>query len=119
MENHSVQIDNREKMTITDIREIDSFDEEEIRASLRQGAMVIRGELAGGRTFPARYVNTCWSLVDTDDAIKVGGRYEPKDGKIAATETFVSKPGESAELRKETQAENMGWYAGITADMFA
>lgn len=33
MENHSVQIDNREKMTITDIREIDSFDEEEIRAS--------------------------------------------------------------------------------------
>lgn len=44
MENHSVQVDNREKMTITDIREIDSFDEEEIRASLRQGAMVIRGE---------------------------------------------------------------------------
>lgn len=44
MENHSVQIDNHEKMTITDIREIDSFDEEEIRASLRQGAMVIRGE---------------------------------------------------------------------------
>ena len=49
----------------------------------------------------------------------VGGRYEPKDGKIAATETFVSKPGESAELRKENQAENMGWYAGITADMFS
>ncbi len=44
MENHSVQIDNREKMTITDIKEIDSFDEEEIRALLRQGAMVIRGE---------------------------------------------------------------------------
>ena len=31
MEIISVQIDNREKMTITDIREIDSFDEEEIR----------------------------------------------------------------------------------------
>ena len=28
-------------------------------------------------------------------------------------------PGEDAELRKQTQAENMGWYAGITADMFA
>ena len=82
-------------------------------------AMVIRGELTNARTFPARYVNTCWSLVDTDDAIKVGGRYEPKDGKITATETFVSKPGESDELRKETQAENMGWYAGITADMFS
>jgi NADPH-dependent 2,4-dienoyl-CoA reductase/sulfur reductase-like enzyme len=82
-------------------------------------AMVIRGELTDARTFPARYVNTCWSLVDTDDAIKVGGRYEPKDGKITATETFVSKPGESDQIRKETQAENMGWYAGITADMFS
>ena len=82
-------------------------------------AMVIRGELTNARTFPARYVNTCWSLVDTDDAIKVGGRYEPKDGKIAATETFVSAPGESDALRKENQAENMGWYAGITADMFS
>ncbi|MDP3318672.1 MAG: NAD(P)/FAD-dependent oxidoreductase, partial [Bosea sp. (in: a-proteobacteria)] len=81
-------------------------------------AMTIRGELTGSRTFPARYVNTCWSLVDTDDTIKVGGRYEPQDGKITATETFVSQPGESDALRKENQAENMGWYAAITADMF-
>ena len=67
-------------------------------------AMMIRGELANGRTFPARYTNTCWSLIETDDTVKVGGRYEPKDGKIAAIETFVSKTGESAELRKQTQA---------------
>lgn len=44
MENHTVTIDNREKTTITDILEIDSFDEEEIRATLHKGAMVIRGE---------------------------------------------------------------------------
>ena len=54
-------------------------------------AMSIRGELTSAQTFPARYVNTCWSLVETDDTIKVGGRYEPKDGKITATETFVSQ----------------------------
>jgi NADPH-dependent 2,4-dienoyl-CoA reductase/sulfur reductase-like enzyme len=82
-------------------------------------AMMIRGELANMRTFPARYTNTCWSLIETDDAVKVGGRYEAKDGKIAAVETFISKTGESAELRRQTQQENMGWYAGITADMFA
>lgn len=81
-------------------------------------AMVIRSELTGSRAFPPRYLNTCWSLIDTDDAIKVGGRYEPKDGRIAATETFVSAPGESDELRRQTQAENIGWYAAITADMF-
>lgn len=44
MENHVVTIDNREKMTVTDISEIDSFDEEEIRASLKEGAMIIKGE---------------------------------------------------------------------------
>ncbi len=44
MEDHKVVIDNREKMTVTDIVEIDSFDEAEIRATLKQGAMVIRGE---------------------------------------------------------------------------
>ena len=82
-------------------------------------AMMIRGELVSARTFPARYTNTCWSLIDTDDCVKVGGAYEPKDGKIAASSTFISKTGEDAALRKETQAENMGWYAGISADMFA
>ena len=81
-------------------------------------AMMIRGELANGKTFPARYTNTCWSLIETDDAVKVGGRYEAKDGKIMAVETFISKTGESADLRKQTQGENMGWYSGIIADIF-
>jgi NADPH-dependent 2,4-dienoyl-CoA reductase/sulfur reductase-like enzyme len=81
-------------------------------------AMTIRGELIGARTFPARYANTCWSLIDTDDTVKVGGAYEAKDGKITASSTFVSKTGETAELRKQTQAENMGWYAGIIEDIF-
>ncbi len=44
MENHTVTIDNRERTTITDILEIDSFDEAEIRATLKRGAMVIKGE---------------------------------------------------------------------------
>jgi len=81
-------------------------------------ALMVRGELVNARTFPARYTNTCWSLIETDDTVKVGGRYEAKDGKIAAVETFISKTGEDAALRKQTQEENMGWYAGIIADMF-
>ena len=44
MENHSVQIDNREKMTITDIREIDSFDEQSIIVFTDVGELSIRGE---------------------------------------------------------------------------
>ncbi|HEX9701537.1 MAG TPA: FCSD flavin-binding domain-containing protein, partial [Rhodospirillales bacterium] len=81
-------------------------------------AMTVLGELAGAKTFPARYANTCWSLIAPDDTVKVGARYEAKDGKIAAIDPFVSKTGESAELRKHNQEENLGWYAGITADIF-
>jgi NADPH-dependent 2,4-dienoyl-CoA reductase/sulfur reductase-like enzyme len=82
-------------------------------------ANAIRGELTKSQVFPARYTNTCWSLIETDDTVKVGGRYEPKDGKITAVETFISKTGEDADLRKQNQVENMGWYQGISADIFA
>lgn len=44
MENHTVTIENRELTTVSDIKEIDSFDEEEIRATLNSGAMIIKGE---------------------------------------------------------------------------
>lgn len=81
-------------------------------------ALMIRGELINARTFPARYANTCWSLIAPDDTIKVGGRYEPKPDKITAAETFISKTDETPEHRKQVQTENIGWYAGITADMF-
>lgn len=81
-------------------------------------ALMIRGELINARTFPARYANTCWSLIAPDDTIKVGGRYEPKPDKITAAETFISKTDETADHRKQVQTENIGWYAGITADMF-
>ena len=81
-------------------------------------ALAVRGELTNARVFPARYANTCWSLIAPDDAVKVGGSYGPKDGRIATIEPFISKTGKSAEVRKQTQAENMGWYAGIVADIF-
>ena len=82
-------------------------------------AMSIRGELTGARTFPARYTNTCWSLIEADDCVKVGGTYEPADGKIKETGGFVSQPADAADLRKQNFAESQGWYAGITADIFS
>ncbi len=82
-------------------------------------ANAVRAALTDARAFPARYTNTCWSLIDNDDAVKVGGRYEPKDDRITAVDTFVSQTGEDAQTRRRTQEENMGWYAGITADIFS
>lgn len=44
MENHVVTIENREKITVTDVKEIDSFDENEVRINLGNGVMVIKGD---------------------------------------------------------------------------
>ena len=79
----------------------------------------ILAELAKGEKFPARYRNTCWSLVAPDDNIKIGANYAPKDGKLEASGAFVSQKGEDAALRKQNYEESIGWYSGITADMFA
>ncbi|WP_373505723.1 FCSD flavin-binding domain-containing protein [Aestuariivirga sp.] len=81
-------------------------------------AMNIRADLLGSKAFPARYSNTCWSLIETDDGVKVGAQYEPKDGKIASVSNFVSQTGEEAAVRKATYEESLGWYAGITSDIF-
>lgn len=81
-------------------------------------ANAVRGALTGSRVFPAKFSNTCWSLVHENDGIKVGANYEPADGKISSTGGFVSQTGEDAALRKATYEESEGWYAGITADIF-
>ena len=79
----------------------------------------IRAALTGSKLFPARFSNTCWSLVATNDGIKVGASYKATEEKIAKVSGFVSKTGEDAALRKKTYEESIGWYNGITADMFA
>tara|TARA_B110000908_G_scaffold93012_1_gene110173 strand:+ start:3742 stop:4983 length:1242 start_codon:yes stop_codon:yes gene_type:complete len=81
-------------------------------------ANAVRGALTGSKVFPAKFSNTCWSLIDTDNGVKVGATYEATDDKISKVDGFISATGESAELRKATYEESEGWYAGITADMF-
>lgn len=81
-------------------------------------AMAVRGALTDSRIFPAKFSNTCWSLIATDDGVKVGASYEATEEKISKTSGFISATGEDAALRKATYEESLGWYAGITADMF-
>ncbi|NOD95268.1 FAD-dependent oxidoreductase [Ruegeria sp. HKCCD4884] len=81
-------------------------------------ANAIRGALTGSKVFPAKFSNTCWSLIDTNDGVKVGATYEATPEKIAKVDGFISQTGEDADLRKATYEESLGWYAGITSDMF-
>ena len=81
-------------------------------------AQALLAEVAGKQAFKPRFRNTCWSLITTDDSVKVGANYEATDEKIAKVEGFISKGGESDETRAQTAAEARSWYAAITADMF-
>ncbi|MEC9367865.1 MAG: NAD(P)/FAD-dependent oxidoreductase [Pseudomonadota bacterium] len=82
-------------------------------------ANAIQAELDGKQKFPARFRNTCWSMISPDNSVKIGANYTPADTKLDAVDSFVSKAGEDAKLRAETFKESLGWYEGITADMFA
>ena len=82
-------------------------------------AMTIRGDLLSSRLFPAKYSNTCWSLIATDDGVKVGASYAPADdGTIQPTSEFISQNGEDDATRKETYEESVSWYSSIVSDMF-
>ena len=82
-------------------------------------AMAVRGALTGSKVFPAKFTNTCWSLIAEDDGVKVGATYEATEEKIAKVDGFISQTGEDAATRKATYEESVGWYSGITTDMFS
>ncbi len=88
----------------------------------KAAAADILADLAGAERYPARYRNTCWSLLAADDSIKVGASYKPgdKDGKafLEPSGSFVSQRGETAEVRKANTAEGLAWYHAIIADAF-
>lgn len=81
-------------------------------------ANAVRGALTGSRVFPARFSNTCWSLISAEDGVKVGATYEATPEKITSLGGFVSQTDEDAATRQATYEESLGWYAGIVADMF-
>ena len=68
---------------------------------------------------PAQFANVCWSLISTDNAVKVGAFYSANEsGEIVADSKFISEAGEDGGVRAKTYQESVGWYAGITTDMF-
>ena len=81
-------------------------------------AAAVRAELLGSAPVAPEFFNTCFSLIEEGDGIKVGARYEASGEKIAMQEGFLSAVGESAEERAATAAEAEAWYKTITADMF-
>ncbi len=79
----------------------------------------ILAALASKERFEPRFRNTCWSLLAPDDDVKIGANYTPKDGKLEPSGSFVSQPGEPAEVRRQNYQESVAWYENITTEMFA
>lgn len=44
MEKHCVTIENRENITITQVKGLDAFDEEEVCVQLNEGSLIIKGK---------------------------------------------------------------------------
>jgi len=82
-------------------------------------ANAVQAALAGKKKFPARFRNTCWSLVSPDNGIKVGASYAAGGAMVEVKSKFISKPGEDKALRAQTYKESLGWYDSITGEMFA
>ena len=82
-------------------------------------ANAVQAALAGKKQFPARYRNTCWSLISPDNGVKVGASYKPGESAVDVASKFISKTGEGADLRSQTYQESLGWYSAITSEMFA
>jgi len=82
----------------------------------------IIASLEGKPSVPGKYRNTCWSMLAPDNSAKIGGDYLPatKDGKpyLEVKDPFISKPDDSAELRRQVFQESADWYQTLVADLF-
>lgn len=94
-------------------------------SALNQAGVVaadIIASLAGKPREKGKFHNVCWSLLAPDDGVKVGADYVPgsKGGKpyLDPIDPFVSRPGESAEVRRQNAQDGANWYQTMVADIF-
>lgn len=82
----------------------------------------IIADLSGKPRVEGRYRNSCWSMVAPDNSAKIGGDYVPavRNGVpfLEVKDPFISKPDDSAEVRRQTYQESVDWYQTLVADLF-
>ncbi len=79
----------------------------------------IIADLANKKRFPARFTNTCWALLSTNDAIKFGSSFKAGKEKVELTGSFTSKVGEDGAVRQKTYREAQGWYKNLSSELFS
>lgn len=67
--------------------------------------------------------NTCWSMLAPEDSAIIGASYRP--GELNGEEqllpegSYVSKPGEKAEVRKQNYTNSLDWYETLINEVYA
>lgn len=81
-------------------------------------AFGIAASLTGSPQFPPHLFNSCYTFLAPDDAFTNALTFAPEGGRIKTVKMFISKVGESAEVRRRTALHAVGWYSAFTADVF-
>lgn len=84
----------------------------------RYAAAAIIADLLGVPRTTTELANTCWSMLEVNDSVKIGASYAIVDGHLTAVDPFLSANDEPAVRRHKTFEESLAWYDSAIADMF-
>jgi sulfide dehydrogenase [flavocytochrome c] flavoprotein chain len=82
-------------------------------------AQCIRAELLQDAHAEAEYHNTCWSLIESGDSIKISSVYRPTAQKIKQTNSVISKLEDAPRTRVANSTDSATWYSSLTAGLYS
>jgi sulfide dehydrogenase [flavocytochrome c] flavoprotein chain len=81
-------------------------------------AFAIAAVLTGSAQAEPHLFNTCFTILSPDDAVSDAISFEAGAGAIKMKDIFISRVGESDDLRRQVAHAANGWYTAFTRDVF-
>jgi NADPH-dependent 2,4-dienoyl-CoA reductase/sulfur reductase-like enzyme len=81
-------------------------------------AFAIAAALTGSEPPTPHLFNSCFTIFSPDDAVSDAIAFKATAETIKISGIFISKLGESAEIRRQTMQQANAWYAAFTHDVF-
>jgi sulfide dehydrogenase [flavocytochrome c] flavoprotein chain len=81
-------------------------------------AFAIVAALTGSAQAEPHLFNTCFTILSPDDAVSDAISFKAVAGAIKMSDIFISRVGESDDLRRQVAHAANGWYDAFTHDVF-
>jgi sulfide dehydrogenase [flavocytochrome c] flavoprotein chain len=81
-------------------------------------AFAIVAALTGSAQAEPHLFNTCFTILSPDDAVSDAISFKGVAGAIKMSDIFISRVGESDDLRRQVAHAANGWYDAFTHDVF-